>query len=719
MSFLLEEDIIMKFRPVFHALTLVGLLFPASSSSKRNSETYSDYHPHATFSSNSRRNSGGDGPVVTSIATHRVTHAHHSPTYSVSLPPDVIKKFSAFTTTQWDNHFGNGLSAHLWPQADRNALFGRLFYYQIPSFRAYIAGLEGYHEAIVSFNHQIKNDPSLAHKLSHIPIDPKTNVKDFIAQESLKSAVIVAKKNQELARAQQAAIVKQREEVAAAIQKQREQQVTDIIKAQKEDLAAVIDAAKAIKESQSGNDKVILERAYVIEKTIQEDFSSRTQKHTVLPVAHSLLQSLGHDANNFTQCRGNTLQQHIHDEFVTNLNRTAMLHAQHGNNPEVRQIFESVAEFTQVGIAYNNAGHVKQAMEISNLVSALVDYGLAVAQGLKDAVINVAHSVLHPIDTVKNIARTAKIAGYCLGKVLYVIADVELTLETDPIAGEEKLLVYQKNIQAMWHTIQEKYNETSGPEIVRAATSVTAEAFLTAECLGAAKNFYGKAHAKALELATKVERGVATAPELLASAEGLEVLIANEAAETVMLSTAENASSGSASRTVSSTLKTMHEPIAWHELDPSLGDITKLQKSEEFLKSIQPAARADHPLIKLVQNGQKNSLHLSNARGALYELEVALKLEEKGEKVLNFGEKIKSAAISAKKEYDVVTQTKLIECKNWNWEIIEKNEWTSKFGQKHLIAQEHGKIFEIYSKQPIPDWWKQWFTMRNISFHEG
>lgn len=719
----------MKLRTASYALILAGLISPSSSLSKRNSETY--YGSSATFSPNSRRTSGGDGPVATATVTPRVTrhflHAHTSPTYSVSLPAHTIKECSAFTIAQWDKYFGNGLSAHLWSQADRNAVFGRLFYYQIPSFRTYVAGLEGYHEAMVNLNHKITNDPSLAYQLSHIPIDSKTSVKDFIVEEALKSAPIVAKKREDLSLAQQAAIAKQREEMAMALQKQHERQVVDIIKAQKEDLTAIVDTAKIIKESQSGNDKVILDRAYVIEKTIQEDFSARTQKHTVLPIARSLLQNMGHDPNNFTQCHGNTLQQHIHDEFVTNLNRTAMFHVKHGSNPEVRQILESAVEFTHVGIAYNNAGHVKQAMEISNLVSAIIDYGLAVAQGVGDGIVNTVHALSHPIDTATNIVNAAKTVGYYLGKVLYEILDIECTFGIDPVADQQRLLAYEKNIKAINHAIHEKYEKLSGPEMVRAATAITTEAWLTGKCLGAAKTFYGRAHAKALELASKVEQGVATAPELLASAEGLEVLVANEAAETVMLSTAENTAFGGATRTVSSKLKTMHEPITWHELDPSLGDITKLQKSEELLKNIPTPDKLQHPLVTLVENGKSNATsgNLGTARGALYELEVAVELEAKGEKVLKFGERIgKKNHLNQEifKEFDIIAENKLIECKNLNWETIpskKMNDLQGLFQEQNLIAKHHNKTFEVYSKQPIPTNLKEWFNKKNIIFHEG
>ena len=73
----------------------------------------------------------------------------------------------------------------------------------------------------------------------------------------------------------------------------------------------------------------------------------------------------------------------------------------------------------------------------------------------------------------------------------------------------------------------------SGPEMVRGAVGFATEVWLTGKCLGAAEKFYSLTENKVTQFLKKVEQGLATTPELLASAEGLEVLMASEAAETV------------------------------------------------------------------------------------------------------------------------------------------------------------------------------------------
>ena len=41
-----------------------------------------------------------------------------------------------------------------------------------------------------------------------------------------------------------------------------------------------------------------------------------------------------------------------------------------------------------------------------------------------------------------------------------------------------------------------------------------------------------------------------------------------------------------------------------------------------------------------------------------------------------------------------------------------------KFGKQKKIAQKLSKIFEVHSKNPISDRWKQWFRKKSIRFVE-
>ena len=78
---------------------------------------------------------------------------------------------------------------------------------------------------------------------------------------------------------------------------------------------------------------------------------------------------------------------------------------------------------------------------------------------------------------------------------------------------------------------------------------------------------------------------------------------------------------------------------------------------------------------------------------------------------------------ATQREFDIITQNKWVECKNLNWEKIDTvrdiTRYKTNFQQQKLIAQHHNKFFELYSKQPIPTSWKEWFKTNNIIFYEG
>jgi hypothetical protein len=74
------------------------------------------------------------------------------------------------------------------------------------------------------------------------------------------------------------------------------------------------------------------------------------------------------------------------------------------------------------------------------------------------------------------------------------------------------------------------------------------------------------------------------------------------------------------------------------------------------------------------------------------------------------------------REFDIVTKNKLIECKNINWSKItlkDIDRARRKFANQEKIATSQGKIFEVHSKQLIPQDWKEWFVKKGITFFEG
>jgi hypothetical protein len=208
--------------------------------------------------------------------------------------------------------------------------------------------------------------------------------------------------------------------------------------------------------------------------------------------------------------------------------------------------------------------------------------------------------------------------------------------------------------------------------------------------------------------------------KILATAEGLEVRIAGES---MMFFEGEAEKAGMAlgkGAAAEKTAGTFAKQFAL--LDESIGNLAHLEQAAEAIKDIPGALDNNGPLTKLLDCGKKGSDtgKLAVARGAAYEVEAAYNLIQKGEEVIGLGEHIQYGSTS--REFDIITKNKLIECKNINWAKNVRdpnNSMPIRFGAQAKIAKGHGKIFEIHSKQAIPDEWKHWFREKNITFIEG
>ncbi len=155
--------------------------------------------------------------------------------------------------------------------------------------------------------------------------------------------------------------------------------------------------------------------------------------------------------------------------------------------------------------------------------------------------------------------------------------------------------------------------------------------------------------------------------------------------------------------------------------DASIEDLKKLEMAVEKLQNVKGALGTNGPLRNALEFGKKGSEvgHLGTARGAMYELEKAFELIEHGEPPLKLGKHLRFESIS--REFDIITSKRLIECKNINWSTMSPGELARKktqFGMQSKIAKGLGEVFEVHSKQPIPDSWKQWFIKKGIQFIE-
>ena len=152
------------------------------------------------------------------------------------------------------------------------------------------------------------------------------------------------------------------------------------------------------------------------------------------------------------------------------------------------------------------------------------------------------------------------------------------------------------------------------------------------------------------------------------------------------------------------------------QYNPEVIDIDKLSQAVEMFGHTKGAMGKNGPLKQVLINGKMGTDTKISLKGPMYELEKAIELANRGEIIIEFGQKIQS------REFDIITETKVIECKNWDWDKISIDQLAklkSTLPNLNRIAASKGKKFEFYSRNQIPLSLKKWLHEKNITFFEG
>ena len=150
-------------------------------------------------------------------------------------------------------------------------------------------------------------------------------------------------------------------------------------------------------------------------------------------------------------------------------------------------------------------------------------------------------------------------------------------------------------------------------------------------------------------------------------------------------------------------------------------DREALKLAIELFKNTPGAIIDDGPLKKVLKFGKAGSVDgkLAVARGAMYELEAALKLLQEDRRVMAFGIKLRGK--NSKSEFDILTNDTLVECKDVAWGNLDEETNKKRKNtiiQQSIIAKEIGLYFEVYSKKKIPLEQAEWFNEFDIKYSE-
>jgi len=167
--------------------------------------------------------------------------------------------------------------------------------------------------------------------------------------------------------------------------------------------------------------------------------------------------------------------------------------------------------------------------------------------------------------------------------------------------------------------------------------------------------------------------------------------------------------------------------------------VTALEKEGTFPFLNQHSAVIDTALYlfdstpgfnKTLQTFLINIAKPDQAKGFLYEMQKGVQISQKNDETMEaFAQEVCMDAASPTREFDIFTDKRWIECKDVNWPAKRLNTPATRKTQQQFLDQKRitdqfneynnaNIAFEVHSKRPLSDPWRQWFADNKITCKE-
>jgi hypothetical protein len=437
------------------------------------------------------------------------------------------------------------------------------------------------------------------------------------------------------------------------------------------------------------------------------------------------LQKNNIDIQDFTHCSGNAATLQKHREIIVILNKITDLRDQSPTNKAFEEI---LYHFLDGASLSNKELKLFASCAITNFCWAGLEYAYHAAHGFKTGGLNIFYALSDPVGTGAHMLQAGHELGRFLGNFCAEMVAYQALMSYQEICALNNLkpdhqLADIKALKSRLHATQsigtildqtlKDFAKKSGPQRVGMLSELCTEYFLSGPVAHRIARGASLLCGRAAKQAKNIMRAMKKGKQLehaVATASGLELRIARET-----LTFFENAGEA-APKSIKPLAPCYTQQLS--QLNPSVGDISKLHKAVPAIHNIPIELRTESPLDRLFKCGSRTSeiKQIGTARGAAYEIEKAYDLIQQGEEITMFGQKIGG------REFDITTKTKLIECKKIDWaQKIGQAETDLKIqlGKQLKAASIAEKAFEIHSRRPIPATWKDWFKKKNITTIEG
>lgn len=256
------------------------------------------------------------------------------------------------------------------------------------------------------------------------------------------------------------------------------------------------------------------------------------QNYELTPDALNLFKQLGLDSNTFSTFYGNQIQHAIHQEFVDVVNNAGLIYLK-TKNVESRDLAKNIITFSDAGSSFLKTGFILKATYTADFCWALLDCGIAMAEGAVQGVKNSSELLAHPIKTAKKLSHAIYDAGYYLGKLLTTLVNDGIIAIKNPEEAATRIEPRIKKINHFIQAIEDKLKTKQPRDIAKKTTEIIVESWCTGKLLSALAKFLKDSSNKFYETMAKV---VTQKDALKLAAEGfpVQVRIAEEAINNLM-----------------------------------------------------------------------------------------------------------------------------------------------------------------------------------------
>ena len=186
--------------------------------------------------------------------------------------------------------------------------------------------------------------------------------------------------------------------------------------------------------SYSNKEEIQEKRRAAMQQVIENGNTYITENYELSPGLIRLLEEKNIDLSQFETCTGNPFQQVLHQESLEVAEGATIILSSSGE--DVTALQDLALDFAQTSSQLNAVGSQIEAIQLLDWCWTALDYGKAVGEGVAEGVINSANMVLHPIDTIKGMAKGTAVLGAYLGRLIYHTASMaKARLDMDILEG--------------------------------------------------------------------------------------------------------------------------------------------------------------------------------------------------------------------------------------------------------------------------------------------